>query len=168
MENPNLAAMRTEFGQRLFDARTHAELTQTQLCKIVGMSQGTYGELERAGSSSSYTPAIATACGVDVSWLAYGRGEMLLPKDREHQENSPPKITQEGLTNHRSIPSVEAACNALAQYFDEMNDADREAAAGWLSGLARRPASAPYVIGALTDMVTHTKQITPEKSTGTK
>lgn len=77
LENPNLSDMRSEFGQRLFEARKHAKLTQTQLALAVGMSQGTYGELERIGQGSSYTPAIAEKCGVDVNWLAYGNGQMV-------------------------------------------------------------------------------------------
>lgn len=53
-----------------------AKLTQAQLSKQVGMAQGTLAELERVGTGSSFTPAIADICGVNVNWLAYGRGEM--------------------------------------------------------------------------------------------
>lgn len=67
--------MRSEFCQRLFEARKSATLTQSQLSKDVGMTQGNYAELERAGQGSSFTPAIADRCGVSVNWLAYGKGK---------------------------------------------------------------------------------------------
>ncbi len=133
MENPNLVPMRTEFGQRLFEARTHAGLTQTQLCKIVGMSQGTYGELERSGSSSSYTPAIATACQVDVSWLAYGTGEMLRPKVSSYSNDTTPAahFVREPqsiyLTNNPEYPairrvSIKAQAGVSGYAVEYMND----------------------------------------------
>jgi SOS-response transcriptional repressor LexA len=69
--------MRSEFGERLHQARKRAGLTQSQLSKKAGMAQATLAELERVGTGSSYTPAIADLCGVSVNWLAYGRGDML-------------------------------------------------------------------------------------------
>ena len=71
--------MRTEFGQRLLEARKHAKLTQVQLAKAVGMSQANYAELESKGQGSSFTPKIAGVCGVNVDWLAYNTSEMLSP-----------------------------------------------------------------------------------------
>jgi transcriptional regulator with XRE-family HTH domain len=71
-----LPYMRTEFGQRLYDARKRAKKTQVQLCKAVGMSQGNYTDLETSGQSSGFTPKIAAFLGVSVQWLAYGEGEM--------------------------------------------------------------------------------------------
>ncbi len=68
--------MRSEFGNRLYQARKQAGLTQSQLAKAVGMSQGTYAELEKTGQGSSYTPAIAGVCNVSVEWLAYGQGSI--------------------------------------------------------------------------------------------
>lgn len=68
---------RTDFGQRLVEARAHAKLSQVELAKAVGMSQGTLGELEMDGEGSTYTVKIATACGVRPEWLAEGEGEML-------------------------------------------------------------------------------------------
>lgn len=64
--------VRTEFGQRLFDARTKAGLTQTQLAGKVHMAQSTLAELERTGQGSSKTLQIAAACGVSPEWLATG------------------------------------------------------------------------------------------------
>ena len=67
--------MRTEFGQRLFDARKEAELTQVALSSHVGMQQATYSALETSGQGSVFTPLLADKLGVSVSWLAYGTGE---------------------------------------------------------------------------------------------
>jgi phage repressor protein C with HTH and peptisase S24 domain len=81
-ESPNLLQMRpkrerTPFGQRLFDARTNAGLSQTALSKMVGMAQGTLGEAEVTAQGSSYTSQIAQAAGVRAEWLATGKGAML-------------------------------------------------------------------------------------------
>lgn len=74
-----LAAMkeRTPFGLRLFQARTHAKLTQTQLAKAAKVAQGTLGELEWTGESSMAVVRLAVACGVRPEWLAEGEGEMV-------------------------------------------------------------------------------------------
>lgn len=68
-------AMRSEFGQRLFEARTGAKLTQAKLAAAVGMKQPTYSELEKVGQGSAYTSAIANACGVNPLWLETGIGK---------------------------------------------------------------------------------------------
>lgn len=68
---------RTEFGQRLFTARTKAGLTQTQLADRVEMAQSTLAELERSGQGSSKTLQIAAACGVSPEWLATGSEEKI-------------------------------------------------------------------------------------------
>ena len=72
---------RTDFGHRLFQARTRANLTQPQLAKAVGMAQSTLGELEYIGRGSSFTSQIAKACGVNPEWLASGEGPMALEVD---------------------------------------------------------------------------------------
>lgn len=66
----------SEFGARLYKARTFAKMSQKTLANTVGMAQSTYGKLELEGKGSSYTPKIAEACGVSVMWLAHGQGEM--------------------------------------------------------------------------------------------
>jgi transcriptional regulator with XRE-family HTH domain len=68
---------RTPFGERLFTARTHAKLTQAQLAKAAGISQGTLGELEYDGEASMAVVRLATACKVRPEWLAEGQGEMV-------------------------------------------------------------------------------------------
>jgi phage repressor protein C with HTH and peptisase S24 domain len=84
-ENRNLAPMkllgrrnreRTPFGQRLFDARTQAQMTQPQLAKAAGMSQSTLAEAEYTAQGSSYTAQLAAALGVRSEWLATGEGAM--------------------------------------------------------------------------------------------
>jgi len=68
---------RTAYGQRLFDARKFAGKTQAQSAKAVGMSQGTYGELEREGKKgSSFTAQLARFFGVSAEWIATGKGSM--------------------------------------------------------------------------------------------
>lgn len=80
--SPTLRDMkkRTPFGERLFAARTHAKLTQAQLSKAAGISQGTLGELEWVGDGSSATVRLAMACGVRPEWLAEDEGDMLDPR----------------------------------------------------------------------------------------
>ena len=88
--------MRSDFGQRLLDARKRAKRTQAQLCAAVGLKQGSYAELEATGQGSSYTPKIAAYLGVSVNWLAYGQGAM-----DAHKEPPPPAAARA----HR-IPSA--------------------------------------------------------------
>lgn len=52
-------------------------MTQVIAAKTVGMSQGTYAELEKSGNGSSFTVSLAKAYGVNPEWLETGRGEML-------------------------------------------------------------------------------------------
>lgn len=68
---------RTPFGERLYEARKHAKLTQHQLAKKAGISQSTLGELEWKGDGSSKTAQMAIACGVRSEWLATGNGPMI-------------------------------------------------------------------------------------------
>lgn len=68
---------KTAFGERLTKAREHAQMTQIQAAKRVGMSQGTLGEAENSGNRSAYTAQLATLYGVNPNWLATGNGRML-------------------------------------------------------------------------------------------
>lgn len=68
---------RTAFGERLYRARKHANLSQRGLGEKVGLSQTTLTELERTGQGSSKVAHIAAATGVRVQWLAQGEGPML-------------------------------------------------------------------------------------------
>jgi phage repressor protein C with HTH and peptisase S24 domain len=65
---------RTPFGERLYAARTAAQLSQPELAKAVGMAQSTLAEAERSGQGSSKTAQLAAALGVRAEWLAEGTG----------------------------------------------------------------------------------------------
>lgn len=65
---------RTDFGQRLFEARTGAKLSQPALAAKVGMAQSTLAEAESARHGSSFTAQLAAATGVRAEWLASGVG----------------------------------------------------------------------------------------------
>lgn len=67
---------RTPFGERLYQARKEAKLTQARLAELAGMAQGTLAEAEYTGSGSTYTPQLAAACQVRAEWLATGIGPM--------------------------------------------------------------------------------------------
>jgi transcriptional regulator with XRE-family HTH domain len=65
-------------GLRLKKARDHAGLSQKQLQDRAGVSQKTISKIERGDQeSSTQVVQLARACGVNVDWLATGRGEML-------------------------------------------------------------------------------------------
>jgi transcriptional regulator with XRE-family HTH domain len=64
---------RSDFGQRVYDARKKAGLTQKELAKKAGFeSQGSIAELEWIGQGSSNTLQLAAALGVSPDWLATG------------------------------------------------------------------------------------------------
>ena len=69
---------RTPFGARLFAARTHAGLSQAELGKAVGLSQGTIGEAEYTANGSGKTTKIAAVTGVSAAWLASDEGAMIV------------------------------------------------------------------------------------------
>ena len=64
-----------EFGQRVKEIRTDLKESQTVFGKSVGLSQGTVAEIERGDyEESKRTPAMAAHAGVNVKWLATGKG----------------------------------------------------------------------------------------------
>lgn len=71
--------MTTEFKDRLKAARKHARMTQADLAKAVGTSQGSISDLEVGRNKiSTNTVKIAQVLGVNPVWLESGAGEMLL------------------------------------------------------------------------------------------
>lgn len=64
---------RTAFGQRLYDARKQAGLTQKQVRDKTGIAQGTLSELENDAQGSSFTAALAELYGVSAIYLAEGK-----------------------------------------------------------------------------------------------
>ena len=73
---------RSPFGQRMYDARTKAKLTQHQVCIKLKIAQSTLSELERGAAGSSRTVAFATLYGCSAQWLADGAGQADVPADR--------------------------------------------------------------------------------------
>lgn len=72
MENLNT------FGQRLKHARKLKSMSQDQLAKTVGVTQGLIGQIERDEiEGSKHTPKIADVLGVGLLWLTDGIGDML-------------------------------------------------------------------------------------------
>ena len=88
--------MNTEFGQRLKQARKAAALTQAQLAKKVGIGQSTIAELEKIGSGSSHTPAIAAILNVScprypLQWLQPHAGRAAIGSlSTTHNPQQPP------------------------------------------------------------------------------
>ena len=67
-----------EYKDRIKAARKHAQLTQVELAKLVGIDQTSISDLERGKSqSSSYNARIAAACGINPLWLEDGSGDMV-------------------------------------------------------------------------------------------
>lgn len=67
-----------DFAQRIKAARKHAHLTQVELAKRVNLPQQVISKLERGKQYETAAIAkIASACGVNTSWLDRGDGEMM-------------------------------------------------------------------------------------------
>ncbi len=76
-DSTSLSRMSTDFGKRIKAARKHADLTQVELSKAIGIKQSSLSHLESTAFCSTHTTQIAKACKVDPNWLATGEGEML-------------------------------------------------------------------------------------------
>ena len=82
---------RTPFGQRLFQARTWANLSQEQVAKEIGIAQSTLASAEIYGKRSGYTPQLAAIYNVPATYLATGKlapGEKLPWDDGQNAEGS--------------------------------------------------------------------------------
>lgn len=68
---------RSETGKRIAEARERLGMTQTELAKIVGVSQPTIAFWEREASAprGEYLPALAEALGTSVDALLVGDEE---------------------------------------------------------------------------------------------
>ena len=68
---------RSPFGNRLYQGRIAAKMTQEQAAKAVGMkSQSTLAEAEVSGKRSGYTTQLAELYKVSAAWLATGKGKI--------------------------------------------------------------------------------------------
>jgi transcriptional regulator with XRE-family HTH domain len=63
---------RTPFGQRMLDAREKAGLTQMDVRKALGLSQGTLSGLEHTANGSSHVVRFAELYKCDANWLSTG------------------------------------------------------------------------------------------------
>lgn len=62
-------------GQRLKECRKESGLSQKEVCKRVGIKQGSLSELENGlYLTSTFTPRLAALYGVESIWLADGAG----------------------------------------------------------------------------------------------
>lgn len=63
-------------GHRIKEARSALGMSQAQLAKRVGVSQGTIGHIEAGrNDTSKHLVVIAAALGVRAEWLQTGRGQ---------------------------------------------------------------------------------------------
>lgn len=78
---------------RLVWARTQKKLSQEELAKLSGVSQGSIGHLESGlRQSSRRITAIANALGVNPQWLAEGKGDPHGDVTQNDQVAYPPEI----------------------------------------------------------------------------
>lgn len=70
---------RSAFGQRMFDAREAAGLTQMDVRAQIGCSQGTLSQLEGMSESSGLVSQFAELYRVSAKWLATGDGPREAP-----------------------------------------------------------------------------------------
>ncbi|SIO50792.1 DNA-binding transcriptional regulator, XRE-family HTH domain [Burkholderia sp. GAS332] len=105
-------------AERLVWARTEAKLSQSQLAKIVGVSQSAIGNLESgARLTSRKIAAIATALDVNAYWLSDNKGS---PKAQSGEaseaaaESAPPTPIPS--------PAVQRLLRMLAERSDEEID----------------------------------------------
>jgi transcriptional regulator with XRE-family HTH domain len=66
---------RSAFGQRMYEARRAADLTQEQAAARLGTSQSNLSDLEGGAERSGLTAQAAVLYGCDPHWLATGEGE---------------------------------------------------------------------------------------------
>lgn len=128
-----------EYKERIKAARRHANLTQAQLAKIVGIDQASISDLERGRSQrSSYNASIAKACGVSAIWIESGTGPMVAPA-ADHA-NVKDVVQPEMLYRYPVISWVSAGSweEAVQPYPDgfsdryEVSDYDSKGPAFWL------------------------------------
>lgn len=77
----------TAFAERLGRARTHAGLTQADVCAELELSQGTLSGLEIRGEGTNHLMAFARLYGVDPYWLYNGEG-LMVAKGKTRDGNS--------------------------------------------------------------------------------
>lgn len=144
---------RTDFGKRLVAARKHANLTQANLAKAVGMGQSTLAEAEKTAQGSSFTAQLAAACGVSAEWLAEGKGEMVLrPAGLEGALPVPPSrlrpVAVVGRGNGGVMPAViwtdgDYPAGYTGEYGDGVASSDPHAFLAEVDGVSMVPKYTP-------------------------
>lgn len=111
---------RTAFGQRMFEARSDAGLSQVAVCKALGISQSTLSDAERIANGSSLTVRFARLYKVSPQWLADGAGERSDALPRESSVESWPfhritKVQWDELTERERGALEDAAVAKLRE-----------------------------------------------------
>lgn len=92
---------RSEYGERLYQARTYAKLSQVELATRAKLAQSTLAGLEKSGQGSEKTATLAEICGVSPRWLEAGEGPML--PELSITGDAPPAIGPGGVPDYRAI-----------------------------------------------------------------
>lgn len=131
-------------AERLKSAREAAELSQDELAKKAGVSQGTIANVEGGvRKNPRELLAIARAVGVNPEWLKSGKGPKLAePNNSNHsaQEQSPGYAISRN-TKHDLAYHI-AQIGALLVGVDEVR---RAAIAEMLSAVAKKPEQAEEI-----------------------
>ena len=94
-------------AKRVKFVRQEKKITQAQLGEMIGADPSVIGNLERRnGKSSSYTEALATALGVNLSWLMSGSGNKNNDQEQELEDsqNAPPEyVVIGGKTDYKLV-----------------------------------------------------------------
>ncbi|MCL8342929.1 XRE family transcriptional regulator [Pseudomonas mosselii] len=107
---------------RIKAARSHANLTQSQLAEKVGIAQTAISQLESGKTQrSTYLFQIAEACGVSATWLVTGIGGMLISDAQPHDAEMERQFKEgyeEGL-NEGSSAGVAAGLDPISLWDDD-------------------------------------------------
>lgn len=128
---------RTEYGQRLYEARKGAKLSQERLAELVGMGQSSLAEAESTQLGSSFTAQLAAATGVRAEWLASGVGPKFEAAVTAHEPEPEwpfPKVAlsrvlaleedDRGYVQRRLLQAIEE-CEMATVSVDEQRQAER-------------------------------------------
>lgn len=102
------------YGERLFEARKEAKLTQGQLAEKSGVSQTTISDGERGRNAGSGSiAALAASLGVEPMWLSDGKG----PKRRDSSAHEKQEICPERDPLLVALDVIEAADKIAARHY---------------------------------------------------
>lgn len=145
-----ITGMSSEHAARLKKARARKDITQTQLARAAGISQGTIGNIESGirGFGASVVK-LATVLDVSPQWLATGDGEMTTTSDGEKsvmRVTHPPANLlniEEYIPNAVRVTASFIKVAGMAKleengYFQAM-DIEHPAASGSVSALSEDP-----------------------------